>query len=399
MTEKFDKSQKICYNIEWLQNGNKNYKRVTKRGFIIRLTKIRLVSVVMAIFFALGSSLTVYADDTYAKKAADASVNTTLESSALHSMPNELSDEFEISVSNIGAKTASLSWSDNGGDISYCVIRYNEDTLKQERYAVTNDTFIEMTNLTPNTQYKFIIATALSNRYLGAIGFTTGELVASVEIADVASSFVKFTIKDIEKGAYVELYKGDSEDDLKLLATVEDIEYIDRDVVEGKSYYYKAVVKTASGAVVENEVIKVTTPVKMGLPSVSGSIKTYAHYTAVTARSTAQYKLLNSSECYTDEETGIRMVDDCYCVALGSYYGSKIGTKYRIEFSTGKSIKVILCDQKSNRHTDSNNQYAVRNKDIIEFYVQKNKIPKSVRGNYGNLSQFEGDIVSIEKYV
>lgn len=353
----------------------------------------------MAVLFALGSSLTVYADNTSLKNTANALAKSTPESSALHSMPNEQSDEFEISVGNIGAKTATLSWNDIGDGASYSVIRYNEDTLKQERYAVTNDTFIEMTNLTPNTQYKFIIATALSNRYLGAIGFTTGELVAGVEIVDVAADFIRFELSDIESGASVELYKGENESDLKHIATVTDSEYIDREVDEGKSYFYKSVVKTASGKAYENEVQSVTTPIKMGLPSVSGSTKTYAHYTAVTARSTAQYKLLNSSECYTDEETGIRMVDDCYCVALGSYYGSKIGTKYRIELSTGKSFKVILCDQKSNRHTDANNQYAVRNKDVIEFYVQKSKIPKSVRGNYGNLSQFKGDIVSIEKYV
>ena len=332
----------------------------------------------MAVLFALGSSLTVYADNTSLRNTTNASAKSTPESSALHSMPNEQSDEFEISVGNVGAKTATLRWNDIGNGASYSVIRYNEDTLKQERYAVTNDTFIEMTNLTPNTQYKFIIATAPSNRYLGAIGFTTGELVAGVEIVDVAADFIRFELSDIESGASVELYKGENENNLKHIATV---------------------VKTASGKAYENEVQSVTTPVKMGLPSVSGSTKTYAHYTAVTARSTAQYKLLNSSECYTDEETGIRMVDDCYCVALGSYYGSKIGTKYRIELSTGKSFKVILCDQKSNRHTDANNQYAVRNKDVIEFYVQKSKIPKSVRGNYGNLSQFKGDIVSIEKYV
>ena len=120
----------------------------------------------MAVLFALGSSLTVYADNTSLRNTINASAKSTPESSALHSMPNEQSDEFEISVGNVGAKTATLSWNDIGDGASYSVIRYNEDTLKQERYAVTNDTFIEMTNLTPNTQYKFIIATALSNRYL-----------------------------------------------------------------------------------------------------------------------------------------------------------------------------------------------------------------------------------------
>jgi hypothetical protein len=139
--------------------------------------------------------------------------------------------------------------------------------------------------------------------------------------------------------------------------------------------------------------------VKMGLPSVSGSTKTYAYYTAVTAKSSPQYKLLNSDKCYTDDKTGIRMVDGYYCIALGSYYGSTIGTKYIITLSTGKSFKAILCDQKANRHTDSNNQYAVQNKDIVEFYVEKGKIPSNIRGDYGTLEQFKGSIVSIEKII
>ena len=63
----------------------------------------------MAVLFALGSSLTVYADDTRLIKSEDASLMTTLENSVLHSMPNEQSDEFEISVSNIGARSALIS--------------------------------------------------------------------------------------------------------------------------------------------------------------------------------------------------------------------------------------------------------------------------------------------------
>lgn len=146
--------------------------------------------------------------------------------------------------------------------------------------------------------------------------------------------------------------------------------------------------------------------VEMGLPSVSGSCKTYAYYTAVTLKSSPAYAVLNSGyyngedfETYTDEETGIRMVGDCYCAALGSYYGTVKGTRYKITLSTGKTFKIILCDQKADRHTDGNNQYAVRNKDVVEFYVQKGHIPSNVRGNYNALDQFNGDIVKIEKYI
>ena len=149
----------------------------------------------------------------------------------------------------------------------------------------------------------------------------------------------------------------------------------------------------------ESEEFEVLTTEPVALPKVSGSCKTYAHYTAVTAKETAQYKLLNSDECYTDKETGIRMVDDCYCAALGSYYGSNIGQKYLIRLSSGKQFKIILCDQKSDKHTDENNQYAVQNCDVIEFYIDKNYKHPDVIGDYGVLPQFEGSIVSIEKII
>lgn len=146
--------------------------------------------------------------------------------------------------------------------------------------------------------------------------------------------------------------------------------------------------------------------VNMGLPKVSGRCKTYAYYKAVTVKSSPAYAVLNSGKAngksyktHTDPETGIRMVGDYYCAALGTYYGKEKGTKYKVTLSTGKSFKIILCDTKSDRHTDRNHQYAVRNKDIVEFYVEKSKIPKKVRGSYDVLDKFKGDIVKIEKYV
>lgn len=177
--------------------------------------------------------------------------------------------------------------------------------------------------------------------------------------------------------------------------------------------YHFAVASTASGEFLGDVTFETKeTPkptyklVNMPLPSVSGRCKTYAYYKAVTVKSSPAYAVLNSGRAngrtyktYTDEKTGIRMVDDCYCAALGTFYGKEKGVKYKITLSTGKSFKIILCDSKADRHTDSKNQYAVRNKDVVEFYVEKGKIPKNVRGNYDVLDQFHGDIVKIEKIV
>lgn len=180
-----------------------------------------------------------------------------------------------------------------------------------------------------------------------------------------------------------------------------------------KTEYRFAVFSTASGEILGS--VSFETPntpkkkyklVNMGLPKVSGSCKTYAYYTAVTVKSSPAYAVLNSGSAngrsyktHTDPETGIRMVGDYYCAALGTYYGREKGTKYKVTLSTGRSFKIILCDTKSDRHTDSNHQYAVRNKDVVEFYVEKSKIPEEVRGNYNVIDKFKGDIVKIEKIV
>lgn len=179
--------------------------------------------------------------------------------------------------------------------------------------------------------------------------------------------------------------------------------YIDNDVKENTVYYYKLRAcevmsdKTLKGNFSKS--VKTATTTKMGIPkNVSGKCKTYAYYDAVTCKSSKQYELLNSDKCYTDKKTGIRMIDDCYCIALGSFYGSNIGQKYVITLSTGEKFKAILCDQKSDRHTNKvTHQYSVKNKDIVEFYIDREYLPSQVDGDYSALPQFRGNVASIEK--
>ena len=139
------------------------------------------------------------------------------------------------------------------------------------------------------------------------------------------------------------------------------------------------------------------------LPKVSGACKTYAYYDAVTDKTSPAYAVLNSGtylgvtyKTTTDETTGIRMVGEYYCAALGTFYGTTKGTKYKVTLDTGKTFKIILCDTKSNRHTDKKHQYAKKNKDVVEFYVDRTKIPAGVNGNYNRLEPFHGKIQSIE---
>ena len=132
---------------------------------------------------------------------------------------------------------------------------------------------------------------------------------------------------------------------------------------------------------------------KMELPKdTAGATKTYMDYKTVTNTASKQYALLNSKKAYTKD--GFRMYDDCYCIALGSFYSREIGTKFEIELSTGVKLNCILGDQKSDRHTDVNHQYAVNNGDIVEFIIDGLVLPG---GDVSMIPGFEGEVVGIKK--
>lgn len=355
--------------------------------------------------FALCTTIPVFAgennqDYTGAKAAMNGKNPLTDNTFDLISENNK--SQFVVTAQDIGETTAKLKWNGEKIHLGYVVSIYNPTLKNYEKYATTNTRSISLSKLKSDTEYDFMISSGIDGEMLGSVRFVTKSLKPVVEVKDANSEEVELKISNTYNDSDLVIYRSTDGNDYKKIAKIEAegkrTTYTDEKVKKNKTYKYKVKMesehtdKTSKAA-------KAVIPEKMGLPSsTSGSTKTFAYYTAVTRRNSPQYKLLNSDECYTDKKTGIRMIDDCYCVALGSFYGSKIGTKYRIELSTGKVLKVILCDQKANRHTDSNNQYAVRNRDIMEFYVERAYIPKGVRGNYGNLEQFKGEIVSIERY-
>lgn len=126
-----------------------------------------------------------------------------------------------------------------------------------------------------------------------------------------------------------------------------------------------------------------------------GRFKSYTDY-RMLSRSSAQWKL--QEQAYTDEN-GLRKIGDAYLVAMGSYYGKTLGTKYQVTLSSGSSFTVMLCDFKSDRHTDAAHQVCTTNGSVIEFYVDTDAMPSIVRqmGSVGALDKFSGGIVSIEK--
>lgn len=125
------------------------------------------------------------------------------------------------------------------------------------------------------------------------------------------------------------------------------------------------------------------------------SFKSYTNY-KLLSQSSAQGKL--QQRAYTGE-SGIRMVDDCYCAALGTYYDGNIGDKFLVTLSTGKQFKMILCDVKSNNHTDPMHQYTMLNGCVVEFYVDYDVLDDLAKrmGNISYIEGFEGDVTLIQK--
>lgn len=377
---------------------------------------MKAVSVMLAVLFALSAGMVAFAEepaDSYAGAPVVLGDEVLGGFDIIASLQDvaQKKDEFQIEASNVKADSAVLKWKNDGLCMSYRICRYNLLTKKWDELTTVPQNKLRLTDLKSNTPYKYCVINDTSGRLLGVEEFRTRVKKPKLSVKEINGDSVKLAVKNVPQNARVQVYRKASDGKFKKLATLKKGKktYTDKNLKAATPYTYKVktvvttkengkkVTKTSAFSKAQ----KVTTLLSMGLPSVSGKTKTYAIYTAVTARSSPQYKLLHSDKCYTDEETGIRMVDGCYCVALGSYYGTKIGTKYRITFSTGTKIDVILCDQKADRHTDSRHQYAVNNSDIVEFYVERAKMPSIIRnrGNYGILEKFSGSVVAIEKYI
>ncbi|MBQ7741073.1 MAG: fibronectin type III domain-containing protein, partial [Eubacterium sp.] len=312
-------------------------------------------------------------------------------------------EEVELTVKKVTSNSAVIMWESELPYISYKVCIFNFLTEKWDEYKTTQDTSLKLVNLTEDTDYRVGIFTP-NDVFIGETEFTTGLKKATVEITDVTSKEVVLEVSHPDSKAKVFIYRSTDKKDFRKIATVTDGQYVDKKVKEATKYYYRVVCKVRNEDNKNksriSDTVETYTLKGYDLPKdTEGTTKTYAFYTAVTATGSPQYALLNSEYCTTDEKTGIRMVDGCYCIALGSYYGTRIGTKYRIVLEGNKVLKCILCDQKADRHTDGMHQYAMQNRDIMEFYIERSMLPRGISGDYGHLPQFSGKIISIEQYV
>ena len=138
----------------------------------------------------------------------------------------------------------------------------------------------------------------------------------------------------------------------------------------------------------------------------SSSVKTYMSYKAITTVSSAQYKYIKDN-MYVDTETGLlrnKEHPEYIGVALGTYYG-KIGSMFEFTLDTGKVLKVVKVDTKSDSHT-YNGCYHRQDGSVIELVIDTSIARQYygsgsngyiLNGNFNNSSDFSGKIVSVER--
>lgn len=143
----------------------------------------------------------------------------------------------------------------------------------------------------------------------------------------------------------------------------------------------------------------------MGVPEIDSSFKTYMDYRTITNTSSAQYQYIQrwgwsdyEGFLRADGEKDLGIGDNYYMIALGSYYGTEIGTKYRITTDTGQIFYGVLCDQKADMHTNATHQYAGNN-DVVEFLVDTRKLNADVKrmGSADCYAPLSGRIAKIER--
>lgn len=128
------------------------------------------------------------------------------------------------------------------------------------------------------------------------------------------------------------------------------------------------------------------------------SFKSYMDYRTLSDKTSLQYDL--QQQAYTNSLTGIRMINDRYLIAVGSYYTTEIGVYLDVILENGTVIQCVLGDVKNDNHTDLTNRQN-SNGSVVEFIVDINTL-NSVVKQQGDISyvneDFEGEIDSIYVY-
>ena len=120
---------------------------------------------------------------------------------------------------------------------------------------------------------------------------------------------------------------------------------------------------------------------------ITSGFKSYMPYTAITSKSSPQYKLQQIA--YTGTY-GIRQYDNRYCVAIGTAFNADVGTYFDLILANGTVIPCIVADIKADRHTDSNNMITIANGCLTEFIVDSSTLNRKAK-RMGDISYCNKD--------
>ena len=124
--------------------------------------------------------------------------------------------------------------------------------------------------------------------------------------------------------------------------------------------------------------------------------KSYMPYTAITNRSSKQWRLQQSA---TTDEDGIRCLDGKPMVAVGTGWGLSVGDRAIITCDNGNSFEVVIGDIKADRHTNAGNKTTSANNCRCEFIVDYKRLNPTVKttGNVASLKKYNGYVINVQK--
>lgn len=176
------------------------------------------------------------------------------------------------------------------------------------------------------------------------------------------------------------------------------IEDVKANLMESKAQKDEEAAKAAAEEAERNYCLAASENVPNYIAGCRSNVKTYMPYTAVTSKGSDQYKLLNSSSAYTDPDTGLRMFDGRYCIAVGTGYCGKIGTKIDLVMANGNIVKCILGDVKADCDTDPTNRFHATDGSVAEFIVDYS-VFNSKKDSSGSVNWVDGLDGAITKVV
>lgn len=115
--------------------------------------------------------------------------------------------------------------------------------------------------------------------------------------------------------------------------------------------------------------------VEFNIPENNG-FKSYMSYKSITDKSSRQYNL-QKNYAYTGNY-GIRMINNRYCIAIGTAFNAEIGDYVDLVLKNGETIQAIVSDIKADEHTDHNNIATISNGCVSEFIVDAEVLASNI---------------------